>query len=78
MEEKTMPEETKTISITLPAELADKFQEALQADHVTLEQLLIGWLVWGRREPPGIAEPGAHVPSLAELGAHALKPKSGK
>jgi hypothetical protein len=47
--------ETRTLSFTLPAELADKLEEALQADHVRLEEIAIGWLLWGR----GICEPGA-------------------
>jgi hypothetical protein len=47
--------ETRTLSFTLPAELADKLEQALQADHVRLEEIAIGWLFFGR----GIAEPGA-------------------
>jgi hypothetical protein len=47
--------ETRTLSLTLPAELADKLEKALQTDHVRLEEIAIGWLFFGR----GISEPGA-------------------
>jgi hypothetical protein len=47
--------ETKTLSFTLPVDLADKLEQALQADHVKLEEIAVGWLFFGR----GIAEPGA-------------------
>jgi hypothetical protein len=53
--------ETRTLSLTLPAELADKLEQALQADHVRLEDIAIGWLFFGR----GISEPGA--PRLASV-----------
>jgi hypothetical protein len=55
--------ETRTLSLTLPAELADKLEQALQADHVRLEEIAIGWLFFGR----GINEPGA--PRLANVAA---------
>jgi hypothetical protein len=46
---------TRTLTFTLPTELADKLEEALQTDHVKLEEIAMGWLFFGR----GIAEPGA-------------------
>jgi hypothetical protein len=54
---------TRTITFTLPAELADKLEEALQTDHVKLEEIAVGWLFFGR----GIAEPGAQ-PGRHEVG----------
>lgn len=51
--------ETRTLIFTLPAELADKLEQALQTDHVSLEQIAVGWLFWGR----GIYEPGALRPT---------------
>ncbi|MFZ0770395.1 MAG: hypothetical protein WCA49_04430 [Candidatus Sulfotelmatobacter sp.] len=46
--------EPRTLSLTLPAELADKL-DRLQTDHVGPEEIAIGWLFFGR----GTAEPGA-------------------
>jgi len=54
--------ETKTLSFTLPVELADRLEQALLSDHVSLEQIAMGWLLWGR----GISEPGA-PPRLASV-----------
>jgi hypothetical protein len=48
----------KTLSFTLPAELAEKLEQALRSDHVSLEQIAVGWLFWGR----GISEAGAQRP----------------
>jgi hypothetical protein len=47
--------ETRTLSFTLPTELADKLEQALKTDHVKLEEIAIGWLLFGR----GASEPGA-------------------
>jgi hypothetical protein len=49
---------TRSLTFTLPTELADKLEEALQTDHVKLEEIAMGWLLWGR----GICEPGAARP----------------
>lgn len=46
---------TRTLSFTLPAELANELEAALQTDHVKLEEIAMGWLFFGR----GITEPGA-------------------
>jgi len=57
--------ETRTLSLTLPAELADKLEHALRTDHVRLEEIAIGWLFFGR----GISEPGApRIPGVAVPG----------
>jgi hypothetical protein len=39
--------ETRTLSFTLPGELADKLEQAMKSDHVSLEQIAIGWLFLG-------------------------------
>ncbi|HXM20043.1 MAG TPA: hypothetical protein VN948_02100 [Terriglobales bacterium] len=54
-----MAEETNTLSFTLtmPAKLADRIEQALRADHVTLDKIVTEWLLWvlvgrGRRIAP--------------------------
>jgi hypothetical protein len=44
-----MPEEPKTLSLTMPAGLADRLQRALETQHITLEQIVLQWLLFGRR-----------------------------
>jgi hypothetical protein len=48
----------KTLSFTLPEELAERLEQALRSDSVSLEQIAVGWLFWGR----GISEAGAQRP----------------
>jgi hypothetical protein len=61
---------TRTLTFTLPAELADKLEEALQTDHVKLEEIAVGWLFFGR----GIAEPGAQrLVNLAAMKSDSLR-----
>jgi hypothetical protein len=42
-----------TFTFTLPSELADKLKEALEADHITLERIALGWLFFGRGSVEG-------------------------
>lgn len=44
----TKPQSEKTITLAFHAELADRIEQALREDGLTLEQVVVGWLVWGR------------------------------
>lgn len=54
-----MTADEQTFTLTLPARLADRIEQALQADHSSLQAIVLRWLLrkHGQKHGPGVPLP---------------------